>query len=121
MRGASGAIGGTWWPLISFTAPHDTQRTAPPQQLSMNRLLLLGCIAGSGTAFIAPPAASVTQRLYAAALAEDLDLKSWCESAGITADKFDVDSATVMQDVAALEVLVRVPRTLTLSAKRRKD
>ena len=91
----------------------------------MNRLLLLGCIAGSGTAFIAPPAAAAvssrTSHLHAAALAEDLDLKSWCESAGITADKFDVDSATVMQDVAALEVLVRVPRTLTLSAKRRKD
>ena len=92
----------------------------------MNRLLLLGCIAGSGTAFIArtPAAAAVSSRgplLHAAALAEDLDLKSWCDTAGITADKFDVDSATVTQDVAALEVLARVPRSLTLQAPRRKD
>ena len=45
----------------------------------------------------------------------------WCETAGIAADKFDGDSATVTQDVAALEVLARVPRSLTLSAPRRKD
>jgi len=93
----------------------------------MNRLLLLGCIAGSGTAFIAPPAAAAvssrTSHLHAAALAEDLDLKSWCETAGVAVDKltFDGDSATVTQDVAALEVLARVPRSLTLCAPRRKD
>ena len=65
-------------------------------------------------AFIAAPAVSRGPLLHAAALAEDLDLKSWCEAAGIAADKFDVDSATVTQDVAALEVLARVPRSLTL-------
>ena len=110
--------------IIYGTTRHSA--TALPQQLSMNRLLLLGCIAGSGSAFIAPPAAAAVSsrrvsQLHAAALAEDLDLKSWCEAAGIAADKFDVDSATVTQDVAALEVLARVPRSLTLSAARRKD
>ena len=103
---------------------------------AMNRLLLFICTCSisSTSAFIALPAASVSRAriaqrvvssrgplLHAAALAEDLDLKSWCEAAGITADKIDVDSATVTQDVAALEVLARVPRSLTLSAARRKD
>ena len=81
--------------------------------------LLLLC--SSASAFIAAPAVSRGPLLHAAALAEDLDLKSWCETAGITADKFDVDSATVTQDIAALEVLARVPRSLTLQAPRRKD
>ena len=84
----------------------------------MNRLLLLICTCAS--AFIAPPAASRGPLLHAATLS-DLDLRSWCETAGIAADKFDVDSATVTQDVAALEVLARVPRSLTLQAPRRKD
>ena len=91
----------------------------------MNRLLLL-LSSTRCSAFIAAPGpllhtASSRGPLHAAALAKDLDLKSWCEAAGIAADKFDVDSATVTQDVAALEVLARVPRSLTLSAARRKD
>ena len=97
----------------------------------MNRLLLL-LSSTCCSAFIAAPAAwrgpllhtaSSRVQLHAAALAEDLDLKSWCETAGVAVDKltFDGDSATVTQDVAALEVLARVPRSLTLSAPRRKD
>ena len=89
----------------------------------MKRLLIL---CGSACAFIRPPAISSSRGpLHAAALAEELDIKSWCETAGVTADKlsFDEDGggATVTQDVAALEVLARVPRSLTLSAARRKD
>ena len=120
--------------IIHGTTRHSA--TALPQQLSMNRPLLLSllCCICSSDAFIAPPAASVSaniaQRaassrgplLHAATLSE-LDLQSWCETAGIDADKltFDGDSATVTQDVAALEVLARVPRSLTLHAPRRKD
>ena len=87
----------------------------------MNRLLLL-VSAGCTSAFIAQPVAWRGPLLHAATLSE-LDLQSWCETAGINADKltFDGDSATVTQDVAALEVLARVPRSLTLSAARRKD
>ena len=89
----------------------------------MKRLLIL---CGSACAFIRPPAISSSRGpLHAAALAEELDVKSWCETAGVTADKlsFDEDGggATVTQDVAALEVLARVPRSLTLCAPRRKD
>ena len=89
----------------------------------MKRLLIL---CGSACAFIRPPAISSSRGpLHAAALAEELDIKSWCETAGVTADKlsFDEDGggATVTQDVAALEVLARVPRSLTLCAPRRKD
>ena len=87
----------------------------------MKRLLIL---CGSACAFIRPPAISSSRGplLHAATLSE-LDLQSWCEAAGIDADKlsFDGDSATVKQDVAALEVLARVPRSLTLHAPRRKD
>ena len=85
----------------------------------MNRLLLLICTCAS--AFIAPPSASRGRPLLHAATLSELDLQSWCEAAGIAADKFDVDSARVTQDVAALEVLARVPRSLTLCAPRRKD
>jgi len=87
----------------------------------MIRLLLLVSTC-STSAFIAQPAASRGHLLHAATLSE-LDLQSWCETAGIDADKLslDGDSATVTQDVAALEVLVRVPRSLTLCAPRRKD
>ena len=84
-------------------------------------MLRLFLLCGSAGAFVAP---AIWQRgpvLHAAALAEGLDLKVWCANAGIAADKFDVDSATVTQEVAALEVLARVPRSLTLSAARRKD
>ena len=87
----------------------------------MKRLLILCSSAG---AFIRPPAISSSRGplLHAATLSE-LDLQSWSEAAGIDADKlsFDGDSATVKQDVAALEVLARVPRSLTLCAPRRKD
>ena len=88
----------------------------------MNRLLLL-VSTGCTSAFIAQPVAWRGGPLLHAATLSELDLQSWCETAGINADKlsFDVDSATVTQDVAALEVLARVPRTLTLSAPRRKD
>ena len=89
--------------------------------MTMNRLLLL-LSSTCCCAFIAAPAASRGPLLHAATLSE-LDLQSWCETAGIDAEKlsFDGDSATVKQDVAALEVLARVPRSLTLCAPRRKD
>ena len=100
------------WPPASIVPRH--QRT-------MNRLLLL-LSSTCCRAFIAAPAASRGPLLQAATLSE-LDLQSWSEAAGIDADKlsFDGDSATVTQDVAALEVLARVPRSLTLQAPRRKD
>ena len=87
----------------------------------MRRLLLL-CTCAS--AFIATPAALSRGPLRAAALREDLDLKSWFEDGFALVDKvaFVGDGfAVVTQDVAALEVLVRVPRSLTLRAPRRKD
>ena len=64
----------------------------------MNRLLLLICTCAS--AFIAPPSASRGRPLLHAATLSELDLQSWCETAGIAADKlsFDGDSATVTQD-----------------------
>ena len=87
----------------------------------MKRLLIL---CSSACAFIRPPVISSSRGplLHAATLSE-LDLQSWCDTAGIDADKlsFDGDSATVTTDVAALEVLARVPRSLTLQAPRRKD
>ena len=98
-------------------------------------LLLIACGAG---AFVVPAPASSRARprrllapasvhgpqpLRAAALAEELDLKSWCESNGVVADKlaFDDGAATATQNVAALEVLARVPRSLALSVPRRRD
>ena len=98
-------------------------------------LLLIACGAG---AFVVPAPASSRARprrllapasvrgpqpLRAAALAEELDLKSWCESNGVAADKlaFDDGAATATQNVAALEVLARVPRSLALSVPRRRD